>query len=216
MRRIAVCMTIFVIVSCMAFPVFAAGEAVVKIPVSMNAGIVPGDFTITLSQEGVVKDTLVMSGTSTDAFELTFSMPGTYRYSVSQVPGTNPDVEYDSTVYDVLVGVFTDESDKLYAEASVFVQGETTKCPECSFMNLMESEDGDKTPSEDESEKPTLTPDKPSSGTPSANTRSDQNTDVIQTGDEPFWRMVLAIGLSAAVFVAACACVVIRREMRKK
>ena len=97
----------------------------VKIPVRTNE-------KMTLSLKGDAEGEYEISGQG--EIEVTMDVPGTYRYELSQVKGTDPKTTYDSTVYEITVFV-EDAEGTLQAAVSADEQGKTEKPTELRFVN---------------------------------------------------------------------------------
>ena len=97
----------------------------VKIPVRTNE-------KMTLSLKGDAEGEYAITGQG--EIEVTMDVPGTYRYELSQVKGTDPKTTYDSTVYEITVFV-EDAEGTLQAAVSADEQGKTEKPTELRFVN---------------------------------------------------------------------------------
>ena len=97
----------------------------VKIPVRTNE-------KMTLSIKGDAEGEYAITGQG--EIEVTMELPGTYRYELSQVKGTDPKTTYDSTVYEITVFV-EDAEGTLQAAVSADEQGKTEKPTELRFVN---------------------------------------------------------------------------------
>lgn len=97
----------------------------VKIPVRTNE-------KMTLSLKGDAEGEYAITGQG--EIEVTMELPGTYRYELSQVKGTDPKTTYDSTVYEITVFV-EDAEGTLQAAVSADEQGKTEKPTELRFVN---------------------------------------------------------------------------------
>ena len=115
---IVLCLTVFPVSA------FGAGNAEVKIPVSVElSGEIPAQdetYTVKLSaldQAPVPKDdTLKITGEGASAFPaISYSSPGIYGYKISQQAGSHGRGHYDETVYYVRVTVTNAEDGGLEA-----------------------------------------------------------------------------------------------------
>ena len=68
---------------------------------------------------------------------LSYGEPGDYAYKIYQKAGTQQDVTYDGTVYDVIVSVFVNEKGGLYTVVTVSVPGDSTKPDSLVFTNIL-------------------------------------------------------------------------------
>ena len=87
-----------------------------------------GDFEFKLEEltsDGFVKKNGVQETVQNDAnkefnFKLDYTKPGTYYYRVTEVrDNDNYDVDYDQTVYHVVVQVKADDTDKLKVSKTI-------------------------------------------------------------------------------------------------
>lgn len=72
------------------------------------------------------------------AFVITYTYPGTYRYTVRQLEGSDSATTYDKTVYTVDVYVLENEDGRLSAEAVVYAGDSPEKKAELQFNNEKE------------------------------------------------------------------------------
>lgn len=115
---VVLCLTVFPI------SVFAAGDAEVKIPVSVElSGEKPSPEETYTYVLGAVDDapmpqksTVTITGSGKTAFDaITYQTPGIYCYTVTQQAGKNAHGHYDETVYYVKVTVTNAEKGGLQA-----------------------------------------------------------------------------------------------------
>ena len=86
-----------------------------------------------LNGDGTVRETVASNIAGIAAFSsLNFDRPGTYRFKVFEVKGSDPNVTYDPTVYDVVIVIDYDKINKKLVLTSLLYSG-STKIPE--FMN---------------------------------------------------------------------------------
>lgn len=124
-----------------------------------------------------------------------YSEPGDYRYEVTQVAGSDPDVSYDSTKYVVKVGVFSDDDGKLTYAVESFKSGDSEK-GEILFSNSVKTKNGSKgtdriTENESETTSPKQTESPTQAGSP------------VQTGDEPLDGLFLSLAVAILLSLAA-------------
>ncbi len=77
-------------------------------------------------------------------FKIGFTDPGTYVYKISQDKGNDPNISYDTTVYDVTVAVFTDDQQNMSYKICVNKEKTDTKTPKIVFKNTRPSDEGPK------------------------------------------------------------------------
>ena len=108
--------------------------------VCKNAKNVDEDFIYTLKPASatyqIVNTTeLKLSGGKDGSFDVTYTYPGTYRYTVSQEAGKDSDITYDTVVYDAVVYVTEDSTGKLAAEVVAYKSGSNEKADKIVFNN---------------------------------------------------------------------------------
>ncbi len=65
---------------------------------------------------------------------LTYDAPGNYNYKISQIKGSNQDILYDATVYDVSVSIWYDTSNN-YKSTVVIKNEDSNRKSEVKFVN---------------------------------------------------------------------------------
>lgn len=108
--------------------------------VCKNAKDADEDFIYTLKPASatyqIVNTTeLKLSGGKDGSFDVTYTYPGTYRYTVSQEAGKDSDITYDTVVYDAVVYVTEDSTGKLAAEVVAYKSGSNEKADKIVFNN---------------------------------------------------------------------------------
>ena len=142
------------------------------------------DFTVVLAPvgEGVpmpAEDTLVITDSGVDAFgPITYTKPGDYVYTVTQVVGSETDFIYDDTSYTVTVRVVNDGQGGLTAEIWAIEEGGTVKVDEILFNNIYDAPD----PDDGSASSSDPAPSKPAKATPTSVTKT--KTAAPKTGDE--------------------------------
>ena len=101
---------------------------------NVSTGAPDSEFEFTLKNEsGEVVNRKTITGAGRFQFdELVFDMPGTYRYSISEIAGNEAGWTYDDAVYQVVVTV-QDVDGQLEAVAHMTADGQT--CEEIVFQN---------------------------------------------------------------------------------
>lgn len=103
---------------------------------ALDAGA-PVPVSDTLAAAAVAKDAAAPSGT----FTIHYTVPGCYRYKVTQLPGTARRTVYDKTVYYVTVSMFYNGEDVLVWEAAARRDDPDTaeKADRIAFVNTYTS-----------------------------------------------------------------------------
>ena len=84
----------------------------------------------------------VITGAGKETFgPVTYTKPGDYVYHISQKPGNEKDIVYDSTTYTVLVQVVWNAENKLEAEIYVTDNAAGAKTDQIKFNNLWNFKD---------------------------------------------------------------------------
>lgn len=73
--------------------------------------------------------------------DITFTEPETYHYTIREVPGDSEECIYDSSIYDVMVQVTTNDEGYLSATVWAMKQGETSKTEKILFINSYDTVD---------------------------------------------------------------------------
>lgn len=79
--------------------------------------------------------TLALKNGEKGQFDITFEVPGTYHYTLSQREGQDAATTYDDTVYTVDVYVTEDDNGIMYTDTVAYVDGEKEKKTEVVFKN---------------------------------------------------------------------------------
>lgn len=106
-------------------------------------------------------------------FVLTASEPGTYRYRIKQIPGSDENVTYDTTEYNVLLFVESVD-DRLLTAITLYFDDVLEKPAEVKFTNTVKTDPTTSTPpTATPSTKPgTPTSERPTSTTPQTTTKT--------------------------------------------
>lgn len=115
------------------------------------------------------KDTVLINKSGEGSFKIEITEPGTFVYRVYQEKGTDAEVKYDDTQYDVYVYVTSDENDKLSYMVSVNYADTDVKPISVSFEN----------------ESTKVIPDKPSEDTESPTVDTSTQDDTEEPTEEP-------------------------------
>ena len=90
--------------------------------------------------EEIIQTELGLKSGEKGYFQISYSYPGTYYYTVSQIAGADKKTTYDSTEYQVDVCVIENEEGKLFAQPILYLQGSDEKKAELVFKNTREVE----------------------------------------------------------------------------
>ena len=128
------------LLSILSFPVSASGTVEADIPVSCTAEGYDGSFQYSLSadtdiHQEIQKESMQLKDRECGMFTVAYDCPGTYHYEVSQASGADPDVAYDTAVYDVDVYVTEDENGVMHTETVAYKNGAQEKSDRCRYVN---------------------------------------------------------------------------------
>ena len=85
--------------------------------------------------EEIIQTELGLKSGEKGYFQISYSYPGTYYYTVSQIAGADKKTTYDSTEYQVDVCVIENEEGKLFAQPILYLQGSDEKKAELPSQN---------------------------------------------------------------------------------
>lgn len=119
-------------------------SATVKLTGTLPA--VPENFSVKLSADELSNSmpagslngisTMIVNGAGTVTFpEITFAKVGIYKYTIWQQSGSDPDCQYDTTIYHLTVYVLNADGGGLETTSVIYKEGETEKCPAIVFHN---------------------------------------------------------------------------------
>ena len=91
--------------------------------------------------EEIIQTELGLKSGEKGYFQISYSYPGTYYYTVSQIAGKDKKTTYDSTEYQVDVCVIENEEGKLFAQPILYLQGSDEKKAELVFKNKRKNRD---------------------------------------------------------------------------
>lgn len=123
----------------MPFTAFAMEGITVRIPFSVEKA--PGTIVIKAIDDAPIPVMTEFTNVTEGEFEIDFTEPGDYYYSIRQLVGTAQSITYDETVYTALVSVFADENGELYAVLTVSAAGHSHKPERIVFTNTVEAPD---------------------------------------------------------------------------
>ena len=156
-------------------PAFAAYETTATIPVTVRQTgpitrqtyrfvLAPaeGEEGNPMPAEGVENGKAVLEITTDryetkDNFEIRYTRPGVYTYTLRQEAGTDYRMTYDRTEYTVVVYVVNDGKGGLDSQINAYRKGSEKKCDDIVFVNDREP-DPTATPSPTPTPEPTATP----------------------------------------------------------
>lgn len=87
-----------------------------------------------------VSDILTIAEGSTGAFEIEFTEPGTYYYSIYEVTGSDINIQYDSGRYHIVVYAENNEDDELCCSVIAFREGADSKEDSIAFQDIILSD----------------------------------------------------------------------------
>ena len=97
-------------------------------------------------------DKVLINSSGKGKFQIELNEPGTYVYTVYQEKGSDPDIQYDDTMYDIYVYVTNNENDQLAYTVSVTYADTDQKPVSVDFKNEKKKDSSGRT--EDTSETP--------------------------------------------------------------
>ena len=111
------------------------------IPFTCERADVTGDNTYDVVIESLTEgnpmpanNVLTLQGGGTGSFAIDVNEPGTYIYKIYQRSGSNPDIVYDDTIYNVTLFVTTDDNGVLDCKV-ILSKGGLVKPTEVKFIN---------------------------------------------------------------------------------
>lgn len=128
---------LLLLIMAMPFTAFAMEGITVRIPFSVEKA--PGTIVIKAIDDAPVPVVTEFTNVTEGEFEINFTEPGDYYYSIRQRGGTAQSITYDETVYTALVSVFADENGELYAVLTVSAAGHSHKPERIVFANTVEA-----------------------------------------------------------------------------
>ncbi len=87
-----------------------------------------------------VDDILTVTEDSTGAFEIDLTEPGTYHYSIYEIPGSDSNIQYDSSSYDIVVFAENSEDGGLRYAVTAYKAEADSKAEAIAFQDLAFSE----------------------------------------------------------------------------
>ena len=164
-----------------------------------------------------------------DNFEIRYTRPGVYTYTLRQEAGTEYRTTYDHTEYEVVVYVVNDGEGGLKATTVAYRKGSEKKCDDIVFVNDREP-DPTATPSPTPTPEPTATPTVEPTATPTVEPTATPTVepteeptaeptvkptakpgDTPKTGVQDRWPAYL-IGAAVVLALGACGFVLLRRK----
>ncbi|MCR5291579.1 MAG: hypothetical protein K6E28_01665 [Eubacterium sp.] len=160
------------------------------------------------------KNTFTINEAGEGEFLINITEPGTFDYLIYQIKGTDKDIEYDNSRYEVHVYVTADTSDNLLYSVSINYENTAEKPSEIEFNNNSAySGDYDEptTETDEKKEKKTDGKDK-ESGTDNNKNEKNGKNNVVKTGDETPIAVVMIV--AAVSFVGIIVTAAISRKKR--
>ena len=161
-------------------------DAVIPFECINSTGMENASFVIKIKSEDTAapvpdRDTITLDNSGKGEFKIKITEPGTFVYRVYQEKGTDPNIDYDESQYDIHVCVMNDENGKLMYTISVNYADSDVKPEEITFKNA----DTD-APTDTSTDTPTETTTKTTTETTTGTTtegKKDGGTPSHKTGD---------------------------------
>lgn len=132
-KKFLILMSLFLIISAsFSLPINAEKEAKVSIPVEINGN---SAVEITTTNNAPLPSNTIINIAEKGNIDLSFSELGTYYYDIKQVLGSDPDLNYDTTLYHLVVSYYYNDANKLTLDSYVYKDGSDTKEDKISFNN---------------------------------------------------------------------------------
>lgn len=125
----------FVLMITMFVPVFAMKNVSTEIAFTVD-GPNDGKVVIEAIDDAPLPEITEYKNVTEGSFKIEYSEPETYKYKVYQIAGTENDVKYDDTVYNVTVSVMTNDDGDLYTVVTICVGDDTHKPESIKFENV--------------------------------------------------------------------------------
>lgn len=164
MKKLFLLLTFILTIGVTTLNVFAMDECSTEIQVETNESML---IEIDSENKDILPEQTQLQINGTGSFNLSYNEPGIYEYTIKQIPGTDPAIEYDTTIYNVYVSILYNDANKLTATITANPKDTTEKPDVIKFVN---------TPKESETEQPTQPTVKPSD--------SSVDVDEVKTGDD--------------------------------
>ncbi len=87
-----------------------------------------------------VSDILTIAEDSTGTFEIYLTEPGTYRYSIYEAAGSDTNIQYDSSRYNIEVYSENNEDNELCCSVIAFQAGAGSKAESVAFQDIVLSD----------------------------------------------------------------------------
>jgi len=150
-----------------------------------------------------VSDILTIAEDSTGNFEIYLTEPGTYRYSIYEAAGSDTNIQYDSSRYNIAVYAENNEDNELCCSIIAFQAGADSKADSVAFQDIALS---DKETTATATAMTTLTYTTPAATVTASVTTMEHKTDIINsilTGDRfpaHAIRLVMLLAAMTAIF----------------
>ena len=150
-----------------------------------------------------VSDILTIAENSTGTFEIYLTEPGTYRYSIYEAAGSDPNIQYDSSRYNIVIYAENNEDNELCCSIIAFQAGADSKADSVVFQDIVLS---DTETTATATAMTALTYTTPAATVTTSVTTMEHKTDIINsilTGDRfpaHVIRLVMLLAAMAAIF----------------
>lgn len=128
--------SLLLLIAAIPLKAFAMESVTAEIPFIIDS--TPGTVVIEAVGDEPLPAVTVVSDVLLGEFEIAYTEPGNYYYHVYQNPGDKQEYLYDESIYNVLVSVFTDEYEKLYAVVTLGIDGNPEKPEMVEFANIID------------------------------------------------------------------------------
>ena len=128
---------ILLFVMLLAAPVQALAAQSMTAVIPFAVEYAPATVVLEAIDGAPMPETSEFTGVSSGAFEITYNDPGNYYYTVRQTGGTDENIQYDDTVYDVAVSILVNEgTGDWYAIVVISIDGDAHKPDSIAFDNI--------------------------------------------------------------------------------
>ncbi len=153
------------------------------------------------------KDTVTVNSSGKGEFVLNITEPGNYKYLLYQIKGSEKNVKYDETRYDVHVNVLSNENGELSYSVSVTFADTDDKPESVKFQNVTVG-------SEISTEAPPAKIDTPDNKVTTDKNQANKNQAKITTGDEA--KIVLMTIVAVLAFAGVITIIKSKKELTRE
>ena len=152
------------------------------------------------------EDILKITEDSAGAFEIDLTEPGTYHYSIYEIPGSDANIQYDSSSYKIIVFAENSEDGGLRYTITAYEAGTDSKAERIAFQDNAFSETETTSAATTVTTVTAASTTTASAATTTATTTTEQNTDIVYNilaGDSfpaHAIRLVMLLSAMTAIF----------------